>query len=43
MESAKVAEFLGIRYDIWDNDDCNLIVDLEKRKRTIRYICVYEV
>ncbi|MBR5505102.1 MAG: PIG-L family deacetylase [Clostridia bacterium] len=37
-ESAKVAELLGIRYDIWDNDDCNLVADLETRKRTIRYI-----
>ena len=37
-ESAKVAKLLGIRYDIWDNDDCNLVADLETRKRTIRYI-----
>lgn len=37
-ESAKVAELLGIRYDIWDNDDCNLVADLETRKCTIRYI-----
>ena len=37
-ESAKVAELLGIKYDVWDNDDCNLVADLETRKRTIRYI-----
>lgn len=37
-ESARVAEYLGIRYDIWSNDDCNLVADLETRKRTIRYI-----
>lgn len=37
-ESAKVAEFLGIRYDVWDIDDCNLVADLATRKRMIRYI-----
>lgn len=37
-ESAKVAELLNIKYDIWDNDDCNLVADLATRKRTIRYI-----
>ncbi len=37
-ESAKVAKLLGIKYDVWDNDDCNLVADLATRKRTIRYI-----
>lgn len=37
-ESAKVSKMLGIKYDIWDNDDCNLVADLKTRKRTIRYI-----
>lgn len=38
-ESAKVAQILGIRYDIWsDVDDCNLSADLVTRKRLIRYI-----
>jgi len=37
-ESAKVAEFLGIQYDVWDIDDCNLVADLETRKKLIRYI-----
>lgn len=37
-ESAKVAEFLGIRYDIWDIDDCTLMPDLPTRMRLIRYI-----
>ena len=37
-ESARVAQMLGIQYDIWDNDDCNLVADLSTRKRTIRYI-----
>ena len=38
-ESAKVAELLGITYDVWtDMPDCNLVADLETRKRLIRYI-----
>ena len=37
-ESASVAEFLGIRYDIWDIDDCTLVADLPTRMRLIRYI-----
>ncbi len=37
-ESAQVAELLGITYDIWDYDDCNIVADLATRKRTIRYI-----
>ena len=27
-ESAAVAALLGIRYDVWDNDDCTLVADL---------------
>lgn len=37
-ESAAVAELLGITYDVWDVDDCNLVADLATRKRLIRYI-----
>lgn len=37
-ESAAVAEYLGIRYDIWDVEDCRLVADLETRDRLIRYI-----
>lgn len=38
-ESAKVAEYLGIRYDVWsDVHDCTLVADLEHRERLIRYI-----
>ncbi|MBR2466830.1 MAG: PIG-L family deacetylase [Clostridia bacterium] len=38
-ESAKVAEYLGIRYDVWsDVHDCTLMADLETRERLIRYI-----
>lgn len=37
-ESAAVAKLLGIKYDVWDIDDCNLVADLPTRKRLIRYI-----
>ncbi len=37
-ESAAVAEFLGVEYDVWDVPDCNLVADLATRKRLIRYI-----
>lgn len=37
-ESADVAKLLGITYDVWDIDDCNLVADLATRKRLIRYI-----
>ena len=37
-ESQKVAEFLGITYDVWDIDDCSVMADLETRRRMIRYI-----
>jgi len=37
-ESAAVAEFLGITYDVWDIDDCDIVADLPTRKRLIRYI-----
>lgn len=40
-ESAAVAKLLGITYDVWDIDDCNLVADLPTRKRTIRYIREY--
>lgn len=40
-ESAAVAEFLGIRYDVWDNLDANLVADLATRKKLIRYIREY--
>ena len=41
-ESAKVAELLGIEYDVWtDSDDCALVADLENRRRLIRYIRNY--
>lgn len=37
-ESAAVAKFLGIKYDVWDIDDCTLMADLPTRERLIRYI-----
>lgn len=37
-ESAAVAKLLGVTYDVWDYDDCNLVADLTTRKRLIRYI-----
>lgn len=37
-ESAAVARLLNITYDVWDIPDCNLVADLETRKRMIRYI-----
>ena len=40
-ESAAVAKYFGITYDVWDNYDCTLIADLETRRRLIRYIRNY--
>ena len=37
-ESAAVAKLLGVRYDVWDIDDCSLVADLQTRRRLIRYI-----
>lgn len=38
-ESAAVADFLGIKYDIWfDQPDCALVDDLATRRRLIKYI-----
>jgi len=37
-ESAAVAELLGIRYDVWDIDDCTLVADLQTRRKLIHYI-----
>lgn len=40
-ESAAVAAFLGITYDVWDIDDCTLVADLATRERLVRYIREY--
>ena len=37
-ESASVAKYLGITYDVWDIEDCTLMPTLENRQRLIRYI-----
>ena len=37
-ESQSVAKYLGIKYDIWDIEDCTLMADLETRFRLVRYI-----
>lgn len=37
-ESAAVAEYLGITYDVWEIEDCTLTADLATRERLIRYI-----
>lgn len=37
-ESAAVAEYMGIEYDIWDIEDCRIVADLPTRERLIRYI-----
>ena len=40
-ESAAVAKYLGITYDVWDINDCEIMPDLETRMRLIRYIREY--
>ena len=37
-ETRKVAEFLGVEYDVWNIPDCELMADLETRGRLVRYI-----
>ena len=37
-ESAAVAAYLGVTYDVWDIDDCCLTADLATRRRLIVYI-----
>lgn len=38
-ETQAAAEFLGVKYDIWqDSNDCELICDLETRARLVKYI-----
>lgn len=40
-EADAVMELTGITYDIWDNDDCEVMADLENRERMVRYIREY--
>lgn len=37
-ETQKIAEYAGLTYDVWDIPDCELMADLETRKRMIREI-----
>jgi len=40
-EAQAVAALTGIEYDVWDINDCELMVDLETRKRLTCYIREY--
>lgn len=40
-ESKAVEKLLGIKYDVWDIDDCTLMADLPTRRRLINYIREY--
>lgn len=40
-EADAVADLIGITYDIWDIEDCELVADLDTRKRMVRYIREY--
>lgn len=35
-EAQKVAKLAGLKYDVWDINDCELMADLETRKRLVR-------
>ena len=37
-ETQEAARTIGIEYDVWDITDCELVCDLETRKRLTRYI-----
>ena len=37
-ESRAVAALLGITYDVWDIPDCEVMADLETRKKLINYV-----
>lgn len=38
QEAQNVAKLTGLEYDVWEIPDCELIADLETRKRMVRYI-----
>lgn len=40
-EAQEVARITGIEYDVWDINDCEIMADLETRKRLVRYIREY--
>ena len=37
-EAQAVARLVGLEYDVWDIPDCELVADLDTRKRMVRYI-----
>lgn len=37
-ETARVSKISGINYDVWNIPDCEVVADLENRKRMVRYI-----
>lgn len=37
-EADAVAALTGIHYDVWDNEDCEIMADLKNRKQIVRYI-----
>ena len=37
-EAQNVAKLTGVKYDVWDINDCEIMADLETRKRLVRYI-----
>ena len=40
-ETQAVTELTGIEYDVWDEQDCELIANLETSKKLVRYIREY--
>lgn len=40
-ETQKVAALAGIEYDVWDIPDCEVMANLENRKRLINYVREY--
>lgn len=37
-EAQEVAKIAGLKYDVWDINDCEIMADLQTRKRLVRYI-----
>lgn len=37
-EAQNAAKVAGLKYDVWDINDCELTADLETRKKLVRYI-----
>lgn len=38
QEAQEVAKLAGLKYDVWEINDCEIMADLETRKRLVRYI-----